>query len=336
MERKVKFGICADVHAATIPYGEERIKTFLEACRKENVDFIIELGDFCNPDAQGAKINPLRDKYLNKDRVVAMYNGFEKPAYHVLGNHDCDTCNKETVMKYYGMKGKSYYSFDMGGFHFVVLDNNYYVYEGKEVSYDTGNYYIDGSNKALPYLPKEQLEWLKEDLAKTKNPSILMAHNSLHEMSSYGTQFVLPEVLIKSHEQLMQIMISSPNKVYMCINGHTHLDHIFRTNDIWQYTINSMSGCWIGTSFPYRGRYTEEMEQVFPSTKHTATYKDAVYAIIEMDENGAMVKGAKSEFVGPTPEDLGVYTHKTVGWNKRKFPVDIKPEIRSRYITWIK
>ncbi len=336
MERKVKFGICADVHAATIPYGEERIKTFLEACRKENVDFIIELGDFCNPDAQGAKINPLRDKYLNKDRVVALYNGFEKPAYHVLGNHEFDTCNKETVMKYYGMNGKAYYSFDMGGFHFVVLNNNYYVYEGKEYAYDTGNYYVDAKNKALPYLPQEQLVWLKKDLEKAKNPSILMAHNSLHELSAYGTTFDMPDVLKKNHEDIMQIMTGAPNGVYMCLTGHAHVDEIFRTNHIWQYTINSMSNCWIGTSFPCRGRYTEEIDEVFPSTKHTTPYKDAVYAIIEMDDDGAMVTGTKSEIVGPTPEDLGVYTHKTVGWNKRKFPVRITPEIRSRYITWIK
>lgn len=55
MERKVNSGGCADVHAATVPCGEERVRDFLEACRAENVDFIIELGDFCNLDGEGPK-----------------------------------------------------------------------------------------------------------------------------------------------------------------------------------------------------------------------------------------------------------------------------------------
>ena len=330
MARKVRFGIFADLHAPSIVYGEERLKEILDGCRKADVDFIIELGDFCNPDRKGVEPYPLRDKYLNKDRIVKLFNDFEKPTYHVLGNHECDECDKEVVLKYYGMD-KAYYSFDKGGFHFVVLDNNYYLYKGKEFCYDSGNYYIDGINKNLAYLPKEQMDWLKNDLAKTKNPSIIFAHNWLNELDSYYKK----EETKKNYEELMQIMLAAPSKVYMCIYGHTHLDHIFRTNDIWQYTINSASGCWVGTSFDYSGRYNEEIEKVFESVKYTMVYKDALYAIIEMDEDGATVKGVKSEFIGPTPEELGVYTHKTEGWNRKNFPVDIKSEIVDRYIAFI-
>ncbi len=331
MERKVKFGVCSDLHAATIPGGEERVAAFLDACRKADVDFIIELGDFCNPDAEGAKINPLRAKYLNKDKVVEMWKNFEKPAYHVIGNHECDTCSKETVMNYYGMK-EAYYSFDMGGFHFVVLDNNYYLCEGKEYSYDKGNYYVDANKKVLAYLPQEQLEWLKEDLAKAKNPSILFAHNWLHELSSYFEG----EESKKNYAEIMKIMENAPNKVYMCMNGHTHREDLFRTNAIWQYTVNSASGCWIGTTFPCRKRYTEEIDEVFPSTKHTAVYKDCVYAIIEMDDEGALVKGTTSEFVGASPKELGVYTDKTAKWTGKRLPFYITPEIMDRYIIWLK
>lgn len=339
MERKVKFGVCADVHAATIPDGEKRIADFLEECRKENVDFVIELGDFCTPDypdgktdAIGNPIHPKRDKYVNLQNVVNLWMNFEKPAYHVLGNHEHDTCDKKAILEFYGEKNGAYYSFDKGGFHFVVLDNNYYLYNGEEYPYDTSNYYKDAKNKSLGYLPQEQLKWLKEDLAKTKNPSILFAHNWLHELPAYTHN----ETLKKNYDELMKIMMESPSGVYMCMYGHIHVDHIFRTNNIWQYSINSMSNCWIGTAFDVRERYSAEADEVFPALPRSVPWKDAVYAIVEMDEDGAMVTGTKSEFVGPSPEETGVYTHKKVAWNQRNFPVYITPEIISRYIKWVK
>ena len=54
-------------------------------------------------------------------------------------------------------------------------------------------------------------------------------------------------------------------------------------------------------------------------------YKDAVYAIVEMDEDGAMLTGTKSKFVGSSPEETGVYTNKKVSWKKRTFPIYISP-----------
>ena len=48
----VKFGVMADLHVDIMPECEERLAAFLDACRKEDVDFIVQLGDFCYPDAK--------------------------------------------------------------------------------------------------------------------------------------------------------------------------------------------------------------------------------------------------------------------------------------------
>ncbi len=53
-----------------------------------------------------------------------MYKSFEKPSYHTIRNHECDVCSKMQILEYWGEKN-AYYSFDMGGVHFVVLDPNY-------------------------------------------------------------------------------------------------------------------------------------------------------------------------------------------------------------------
>jgi len=220
----------------------------------------------------------------------------------------------------------------MGGFHFVALDNNYYMMDGETVHFDTGNYYRIKGEKLIGLLPDKELEWLEDDLSKAKNPAILFAHYPLNYMAAYQES----DILKANYDRLNGIMKKAPCGVYMCMNGHTHLDHIYRTDNIWQYTVNSMSNCWIGTSFPCPGRYTEEIDAAFGSIKYTTPYRDAVYAIIEMDDDGAMVKGTKSEIVGPTAEELGVYTHKTVNWNQKRFPVYITPSIMDRYIKFIK
>jgi hypothetical protein len=90
--KKVRFGICADVHKDVIHDADKRLKIFIDTMNKQKVDFIVQLGD--------------------------------GPGYHVLGNHDMDGgFTREQTLKFWGTK-KRYYSFDTGGLHFVILDGN--------------------------------------------------------------------------------------------------------------------------------------------------------------------------------------------------------------------
>lgn len=333
MNKKVKFGVIADTHPDIVPGGVEKMEKFLAACRKENVDFIIELGDFsCKPSKEGD-----RKIYYDKDKILALFNNFEKPSYHVIGNHDCDSnTKKEDLFAYYGFPHKPYYSFDMGGFHFVALDNNNYLLDGKEYSHDTG--YMPnsplGAQKLFPYLPQAQLAWLKEDLEKAKNPAILFAHYELLNLSAHGRA---PE-LQKNHDDFLDILMNAPSGVKMCISGHRHVDQIYRINHIWQYMINSMSNIWIGSKFTCLNEENPELDEQFPTLRYVCAYKDPLFAIIEMDEKGAMVQGVKSEFVGKTPEERGVYTYNGDGWAWMHDPIPMvaTPEIRNRYIPFIK
>ena len=57
MKKKIKFGVCSDLHVQLTAYAEKNLKDFLDACHKENVDFIIQLGDF-NMGTEGFSYNP--------------------------------------------------------------------------------------------------------------------------------------------------------------------------------------------------------------------------------------------------------------------------------------
>ncbi|MBQ9921725.1 MAG: metallophosphoesterase [Clostridia bacterium] len=309
MERKVKFGVFADLHVDIIHDGEKRLEVFLDACRKENVDFVIQLGDFCYPDEdrkcicdpdkrpENIEIALTHKTYADKEKIHGMYMNFEKPAYHVIGNHDCDMCSKKQILDYYGAKYEPYYSFDMGGFHFIVLDGNYMKVDGKYISYDNGIYFNESyrPDRVLPYISDKQLEWLENDLKMTKNPSVLFSHQRLCE----GKASVL------NHEELTKILKGAPSGVMMSLNGHEHLDTLEKFNGIWYYNVNSMSIMWLGKNYTCHCRYTEDIDEKFPNIKFTAPYTESLFAIITMDENGAAVKGTNGEFAGPSPKELG-------------------------------
>ena len=345
MDRKVKFGVFADAHADIMHDVEDRIKVFLDQCEKEKVDFIIHLGDFCYPNndkkycckEENVPINVrnavYEESYIDKEKIVNLYNNFSKPSFHVIGNHDCDLCNKQQILDFYDVKTKAFYSFDISGFHFVVLDNNNYVINGKEYSYANGNYFDESyrKEKPFPYVPQEQLEWLRSDLLKTKNPTIVFSHYPLQ----FFTHYEVTDEVKKNSENLMKILNDAPSGAYMSFYGHEHIDDICRIGKFWHYSINSMSNCWLGSAFHCLNRYSQEIDEKFPNIRYVAPYKDAVFAIVEMDECGAMVKGVTSNFVGKTPEELGKYT-KDLGWTKMERPLVITPSIKDRYIPFLK
>lgn len=48
----IRFGIFTDLHHDPMHDGQERLNTFIHKMNEENVNFIIQLGDFCHPSAK--------------------------------------------------------------------------------------------------------------------------------------------------------------------------------------------------------------------------------------------------------------------------------------------
>ena len=139
MSKKVKFGVFADLHVDIMHDTQERLEKFLDACRKENVDFIIQLGDFCYPDEDrkvvckpelmppNIKLAISVPTYADKNAIIGMFNNFEKPSYHVLGNHECDMCSKKETLRYYNMDHEHeniYYNIQSNKSHELQVQEN--------------------------------------------------------------------------------------------------------------------------------------------------------------------------------------------------------------------
>lgn len=292
--KKLTFGVCADVHKDIMHDTDARLGAFIDEMNRQQVDFIIQMGDFCFP----AEYNR---------SFLSIWEKFKGPRYHVIGNHDAQGHHtRQEVMDFWKMP-RRYYSFDMHGYHFVVLDAN-------DVRKDP-----PPSNPDFPScIGPDQFEWLRNDLLATEAPSFLFSHQTLEKEEGVDgrdeVQALLKEINKKAGWQ----------KVVASFCGDLHVDYCERVNGIHNIIINSMSNYWMGEDYQ-RIRYNELIDSHFPWINCTAPYKDPLYATVTLEPDGRMVvTGIESEFVGPSPQELN-------------FPVETKkgsivPKISSRVL----
>lgn len=279
-EKEIKFAIASDFHAQDVPDGKERIASFLRAARREKVDFIIELGDFCRLDSMG-------------QRVLSLWNSYPGDSYHVIGNHDLDKYDCKTYVEAMGMPAR-YYSFDKGDFHFIVLDGNN-LFDGKRyIHYAKGNYFKHPAMRA--FVDKEQMEWLQKDLASTRKRCVLFSHQSIDSFMNNGDE--VRRLLEEENKR------AGFKKVVLAFSGHNHSNYTKTVNGISYVQINSASYVWIDRLSMTEKRYSEEINRKYPLLRKSITYDKPLYAIVRLTGGEAVIKGRQARFVPPAPEDL--------------------------------
>ncbi|MEX0312948.1 MAG: metallophosphoesterase [Allomuricauda sp.] len=279
--KKLRFGIVADVHKDLMPDANQRLEKFVSEAIDRDVDFIIQMGDFCMGDSK------------NKE-FLKIWETFNGPKYHVLGNHDMDTNSKEEMLDFWGMP-KTYYSFDFHGYHFIVLDANFLYQDGKFVDYDKSNFYVNSNLRT--YIDDKQIEWFQADLEATQLPSIVFSHQSLWHYQ-WG---------VKNRLALQKIMEAQKEKVICCMNGHNHQDFHHQQNGIDYIEINSMSYQWMEDKYRNTERYPEEMYKQYKWLPNMATYVDPLYAFAVLEPEGTLqIEGVKSKWMPPSPTEAGM------------------------------
>ncbi|KIO75466.1 alkaline phosphatase [Pedobacter lusitanus] len=274
--KTIRFGVIADLHHDIMHDGINRLSAFIDQMNVENPDFIIQMGDLCQPKKENLPL-------------MEVWNKFKGPAYHVIGNHDTDGgFTRDQVVAFWKAKAK-YYSFDANGFHFVVLDGNEHnESESRPVGY-------------ARYISPVQLEWLKKDLEGTTLPTIVLCHQGLDNDAGGLENGTLLRYTLEQANQKM-------HKVILVLSGHHHQDYYNQINDIHYVQINSASYQWVGEKYK-EIRYSTAIDKAHPNIKYTVPYKDPLWATIEIDQQRRIkIKGKKTVFVGSSPTTLGVDT----------------------------
>ena len=226
----VRFGVITDCHYADADavgtryyrHSLDKLAECVEVMNAQKVEFLAELGDFKDQDSP-----PVEQKTISYLRAVeSVFSKFGGPTYHVLGNHDADSLSKAQFLaniENAGIDpGKSYYSFDFNGMHFIVLDANY---KSDGADYDHGNFDWTDAN-----IPPAELKWLRQDLATSRGAVIVLIHQLL---DGAGPHYV------KNAAEVRQILDQS-GRVLAVFQGHLHDGSYNLIEGIHYYTLRAM------------------------------------------------------------------------------------------------
>lgn len=204
-DMSVSFGVITDLHYADKPpagsrhYREtpDKLAEATEKFAAQKPSFVVELGDFIDAAASvETELGYL--KRINSDFAAISTN-----RHYVLGNHCVDMLTKDEFLG--GVeREKSYYSFDSGGIHFVVLDS---CFRSDGESYGRKNFQWTDPN-----VPAAELDWLGEDLKSTSKPIVVFAHQRLDVSNHYG---------VKNAATVREVFEDSGN-VLAVFQGHSH------------------------------------------------------------------------------------------------------------------
>ncbi len=167
-ENEFTFVFLTDIHMKPEMNAPKGFQMAIDKVNELKPDFVLTGGDLV--------YDAMRGNQARCDTLFSLYKemsaGFNMPVHNCLGNHDLFAIYAESPENSdhpdykYGMFeryfGKTYYSFDHKGWHFVVL-NSLDVTENK---------------RYRGVFSDEELKWLKADLAKVdlQTPVVVTSH----------------------------------------------------------------------------------------------------------------------------------------------------------------
>ena len=178
--------------------------------------FVVATGDLIDEGntAKVATAEEWFDVYENVTSTLSM------PLYNAVGNHDVVGIHRQDVPAtdpgygegiFVSRFGPTYYSFDRGQYHLIVLDPNDLV-DGKQV------YQISDS----------QIQWLKDDLKRRKGAPLLIF---FHEPTSSW----------RNRSEVLGILKGHSAKLFC---GHLHQDIMTDATDVSEQITGAVSGEW--------------------------------------------------------------------------------------------
>jgi len=140
------------------------------------------------------------------------------PFFQALGNHDMDYRQGDdntSDVTFQKMYGPTYYSFNRGKVHYVVLDDVRYL--GKEREYDG-------------HVSQQQLDWLKQDLSFVPKDHLIILNLHIPVANRVKNRADL-YALLKGY----QVHIMS---------GHTHYNQNVIEDGIYEHIHGTVCGAW--------------------------------------------------------------------------------------------
>lgn len=256
-KRSLRVAHLTDIHLQPEMHAAEGMEKCLKHAMEQRPDLVIYGGD-----------NIMDALTADRNRVALQWELFMKvhrancqvPAHFCFGNHDVFGWGARDKFKSDPKFGKRftldvlgyerpYHSFDMGGWHFVILDS---------IQPKDGNGYTGG-------LDEEQFAWLSDDLSKThaKTPVLAVSHIPIAAACTFlsgnvvkdGAHAVSISSMHADAHRLKQLFHKHDN-VKACLSGHTHLaDRIEYLGVAYLCNGAVSGGWWLGNNQEFAPAY---------------------------------------------------------------------------------
>lgn len=169
-------------------------------------------------------------------------NSYPTAVFHTMGNHDNDpycTDDWQASEAYRRTIGPTYYSFNIGRAHFVVLDNIIYQNTGGE----------QGKIGKLNYreaVDATQLAWLERDLAMVEDrsaPLVVVMHATLYRWRKLDGAIGTTTGMAGAYDIINRV--KGFDNVYV-ISGHSHVNQRIKStaSGIHEVNVAATSGTW--------------------------------------------------------------------------------------------
>ncbi len=183
------------------------------------------------------------NKFSIKD-ATAEFTRVNCPIFHCVGNHDNDmktVGDWASAGPWRTYVGPTYYSFNLGKAHYVILD---------DIDYYNSNNKREQNHCIMP----DQMAWLRKDLAMVKDktaPLVVCMHVPLHRrenIDANGLQVDDPTLITNAAELISAVSDFSDVKL---LTGHAHINYDARNgSNIHEYNIASVCATWWWTGAP--------------------------------------------------------------------------------------
>lgn len=172
--------------------------------------------------------------------------------YNVMGNHDNQTDvtgDWATTASYRNTFGPTYYSFNAGGIHYIILDN---------IEVPDGN----NGNDYQENITTDVLKWFRNDLKNVdkSTPVVVCMHALLFYRKQVSDKGVLEGPKYRYGFGNKFASSVTGYKDVRVFTGHAHNNHVVSLANMTEYNVGSVSGnIWVNGYFHYdKTRETED------------------------------------------------------------------------------
>jgi len=243
-ENEFTFAFLTDIHLKPEMNAPKGFQMAIDKVNELEPDFVLTGGDLV--------YDAMRGNQARCDTLFSLYKemsaGFNMPVYNCLGNHDLFAIYAESPESSdhpdykYGMFeryfGKTYYSFDHKGWHFVVL-NSLDVTENKRYQ---------------GVFSEEELKWLKADLAKVNSQTPVVVTSHLPIITTRA-QIKGSEGRGNVSNSLEVFNLLEPFEKVLFLQGHIHWKEYGVVNDKFHFLTG---GSIAGNGWKGRRHYTKD------------------------------------------------------------------------------